>query len=94
MNERKYSISKEGWIFNLEATNAELAKIKYSILDGEITLPITIAGTKINDYEDIEAMIEECLNLEWAAKVYRKVTSREYQRIKELVNWYKYILKA
>lgn len=77
---------KEGWIFNLEAMHDKLWCLIYDLRDGNLTLPIQIAGTDINSEEDLYALQEESENLEWIAKS-RKVTSKEYGRIKQLVNW-------
>lgn len=82
---RKYFV-KTSWIFNLEAMNDKCWCIIYDIRDGKITLPIEIAGKIINDEDDVFAIKEEAENLEWIAKS-RKVTGKEYGRIKELVEW-------
>ena len=85
MNDRKYFV-KRGWIFNLEAMHDKLYCIIYDIEDGELTLPLNICGTEITDIDQIYDMIEEASDLEWIAKS-RKVTSKEYGRIKQMVEW-------
>lgn len=82
---RKYFV-KGSWIFNLEAMHDKLFCILYDIQDHKITFPITIAGTVCKDEDDIEQLIEEASKLEWIAKS-RKVTSKEYGRIKAMVEW-------
>ena len=82
---RKYRV-KTDWIFNLESMNDKLWCIIYDIEDGKIQLPIEIAGTKINDEDDVYALKEECNELEWIAKS-GKVTGKEYGRIKQIVEW-------
>lgn len=85
MSERKYRI-KEGWIFNLEAMHDKLNCIGYDLDDGTIQGPIEILGYKLEDSCDIQKLLEECSKLEWAAKS-RLVTSKEFGRIKEIVEW-------
>ncbi len=82
---RKYFV-KGAWIFNLEAMHDKLYCILYDIQDRKISFPITIAGTKCRDEDDIERLIEEASKLEWIAKS-RKVTPKEYGRIKAMVEW-------
>lgn len=77
---------KGSWIFNLESMNDKLWCIIYDIRDNEITLPIEICGKIINDESDIYDLIDEASNLEWISKS-RKVTGKEYGRIKQLVEW-------
>ena len=84
-NEKKYFI-KESWIFNLEAMHDKLWCVIYDIRDYGLKNPIEICGTKIESEEDVHTLLEEAENLEWIAKS-RKVTSKEYGRIKQLVNW-------
>ena len=84
-SEKKYRV-KESWIFNLESMYDKLSCVLLDIQDGEITLPIEICGSKIESEEDVEALIEEASKLELVAKS-RKVTSKEYGRIEQLVNW-------
>ena len=84
-DERKYRV-KMDWIFNLEAMHDKLFCILYDIEDGKVQLPISIANTTCNDEDDIQNLIDEASNLEWIAKS-RKVTSKEYGRIKEMVQW-------
>lgn len=83
--DRKYRV-KEDWIFNLESMHGTLYCIKDDLEDEKIDFPITIAETKITDFDDLYHLIEECETLEWTAKN-RKVTGKEYGRIKEIVNW-------
>lgn len=82
---RKYFV-KSGWIFNLESMDDKLHCIKYDLEDGKLSFPIRIAGTEIIDFDDLDNLIDECETLQWAAKS-RKVTGKEYGRIKEIVNW-------
>ena len=83
--DKKYRI-KEGWIFNLESMNDKLWNVIYDIRDGKIKLPIEICGKQINYEDDVQRLIEEAETLEWAAKS-GPVSSKEYGRIEELVNW-------
>lgn len=83
--ERKYWI-KEGWIFNLEAMHDKLACIGFDIEEGKLQFPLEIANRKIKNWDDLDKLIEEALNLESIAKS-RKVTGKEFGRIKEMVNW-------
>ena len=83
--ERKYFI-KGGWIFNLEAMHDKLWCIIYDIRDGVIQLPIDVAGKTISSEDDVHDLIDEASELESIAKS-RKVTSKEYGRIKKLVEW-------
>ncbi len=85
VEKQKYRV-KESWIFNLESMHDKLYCIKYDLEDEKKNFPLIIAGTKIADDNDLYRLIEECENLEWAAKS-RKVTASEYERIKEVVNW-------
>ena len=82
---RKYFV-KGSWIFNLESMDDKLHVIKYSLEDGEISFPLIIAGTDILDFDDLDNLIEECETLQMIAKS-RKVTGKEYGRIKEIVSW-------
>lgn len=82
---RKYFV-KGSWIFNLESMNDHLWCIIDAMRDGEIELPVYIAGREYRDEDEVEALKEECHNLEWIAKS-RKVTGREYGRIKEIVEY-------
>ena len=82
---RKYYV-KGSWIFNLESMHDKLWCIIYDIREGEIQLPIEIAGTVCNDEDDIHRLLDECADLEWTAKR-GKVTGKEYGRIKELAEW-------
>lgn len=83
--EKKYRV-KESWIFNLEAMNDHLHCIIYDVEEGKIAFPIEIAGIECKDEDDVERIREEADQLRWIAGS-RNVTSREYGRIKEIVNW-------
>ena len=85
MNDRKYFV-KRGWIFNLEAMHDKLYCIIYDLEEKTLSLPLNICGTEITDIDQIYDMIEEASDLEWIAKS-RKVTSKEYGRIKQMVEW-------
>ena len=80
--ERKYWV-KGSWKFNLEAMHDKLYCIIIDSREGEVQYPITIAGTVCKDECDVYDLIEEASNLEWISKS-RKVTSREYGRIKQI----------
>ena len=82
---RKYFV-KQGWIFNLESIHDRAWCMIYDIRDGELTCPFEVAGKTIEDESDLFDLIEEAENLEWTAKR-GKVTSKEYGRIKALVEW-------
>lgn len=82
---RKYYV-KGSWIFNLESMNDRLWCIIYDIREGEVQLPIEIAGKICNDEDDVHDLMEECEDLEWIAKS-RKVTGKEYGRIKQIAEW-------
>ena len=83
--ERKYYV-KGSWIFNLESIHDKAWCIIYDIRDGVIKLPIEIAGKVINDEGDVYELIDEASDLELISKS-RKVTSKEYGKIKRLVEW-------
>lgn len=85
MEQRKYYV-KSTWIFNLESMTDKLHCIEYDIQDGLLDFPFEVAGTQINDYDDIYSLLDEVQRLEWTAKR-GKVTGKEYGRIKEIVNW-------
>lgn len=82
---RKYHV-KQSWIFNLESMHDKCWCLIYDIRDGELKTPVEVAGKMINDEDDLEDLMEEIQELEWTAKR-GKVTSKEYGRIKEIVNW-------
>ena len=82
---RKYRI-KESWRFNLESMNDKLWCLEYDYQDGLLQLPIEVAGTVIKDEDDFQAMREECRELLDAA-CFRKVTGKEFGRIKQIVEW-------
>lgn len=82
---RKYWV-KESWRFNLESMNDKLHCIGYDVEDGKLDFPFEVAGTTINDFDDLDNLREECAKLRdiaWRGKV----TGKEYGRIKEIVNW-------
>lgn len=85
LEERKYFV-KQGWIFNLESMHDKCYCLMYDIEDGKIELPINVAGKTINDEDDLNDLMHEAEDLEWKAKRGR-VTSREYGRIKAIVEW-------
>lgn len=85
MVEEKY-IVKGDWIFNLEAMHDKCWCLIYDIQEGKIQCPFEVAGKVINDEDDLQDLIDEASNLEWIAKS-RKVTSKEYGRIKKMVEW-------
>lgn len=77
---------KGSWIFNLEAMHDKLWCMIYDIRDGKLACPFEAAGKTITCEEDLEELLDESFELEWIAKS-RKVTGKEYGRIKEIVNW-------
>ena len=81
---RKYRVKKE-WIFNLESMQDKLACIEMDIEEGKLDFPLTITGLIIEDWDDFEYLKDECADLEY--KSWYKVTSSEYGRIKEIVEW-------
>lgn len=83
--ERKYFV-KGSWIFNLESMHDKLFCIEYDVDEGKLNFPFEIAGTKINSYADLSSLRAECEEYAYIAKC-RKVTSKEYGRIKKLVMW-------
>lgn len=83
--ERKYFV-KSGWIFNLESMNDHVWCIIYDAQENKVQFPIEVAGKMMKDEEDLYALKDECNDLEWIAKS-RKVTGREYGRIKEIVEY-------
>ena len=83
--ERKYRV-KESWIFNLESMHDKLYCLEYDIEDGKLAFPFEVAGKTINSLDDLEDLRHESDELEWAAKS-RKVTGREYGRIRDIVAW-------
>lgn len=85
METRKYYV-KSSWIFNLESMNDHLWCIVYAIRDGEIKLPVEIAGRMYRNEDEVLELKEECNDLEWIAKS-RRVTGREYGRIKQIVEY-------
>lgn len=85
MNTKTYFV-KQSWIFNLEAMHDKLWCIIYDIRDNNIKLPVNILGKNIYSESDVDELMNECSDLEWIAKS-RKVTGKEFGRIKEIVNW-------
>lgn len=83
--ERKYFV-KSSWIFNLESMSDHVHCIIYDAEDGKFEFPIEVAGKMMKSIEDLEDLLEECHKLEWIAKS-RKVTGKEYGRIKAIVNY-------
>ena len=83
--ERKYYI-KMDWIFNLESMHDKLYCIMYDLEDHKLSFPLVLTGKKINNFDDLDDLINECSDLESIAKS-RKVTSKEYGRIKQIVEW-------
>jgi len=81
---RKYRI-KQDWIFNLESMSDKLACIGYDIEEGKLNFPLEITGKTIKDWDDLDALKEECADLEY--KAWHKVTGKEFGRIKEIVEW-------
>ena len=81
----KYFV-KESWIFNLESMHDHLWCIIYDAEDGNVQFPVEVAGNTIRDEDGIHALLDECAELKWAAKS-RRVTGKEYGRIKEIVNY-------
>lgn len=78
---------KESWIFNLEAMHDKLWCIAEDIREGNITLPIEIAGKVINNSDDLDNLQDEIFKLEWIAKGSKGVTGEQYGRIKTIVDW-------
>ena len=86
MNEERKYFVKQSWIFNLESMHDFIWCIIYDVEDNKLDLPIVVAGNTIKDIDHLYDLIDECCNLEWIAKS-RKVTSREYGRIKQIVEF-------
>lgn len=82
---KKYPV-KESWIFNLESMHDKLWVIEHDLDEGNMSFPITIAGTEIKDFDDLYNLREEASELEWKAKS-GAVTGSQYGRIKEIVGW-------
>lgn len=77
---------KMDWIFNLESMQDRLWCIEYDLDEGKLEFPVEVANHTIKTYDELAELREECSDLEWIAKS-RKVTSKEYGRIKEIVEW-------
>lgn len=82
---RKYWV-KQSWIFNLESMNDKIWCISYDVDEGKLQFPFDVAGTEIKEYDDLFRLKDEVNELEHKAK-WGKVTGKEYNRIKEIVNW-------
>ena len=82
---QKYWV-KMAWRFNLESMNDKLWCVIYDVEEGKLVLPVEIAGTTCRTVDDIYALKEECAELCWASQS-RRVTGKEYGRIKQIVNW-------
>jgi len=82
---KKYPV-KESWIFNLESMHDKLWVIEHDLDEGNMSFPLTIAGTEIKDFDDLYNLREEASELEWRAKS-GAVTGSQYGRIKEIVGW-------
>lgn len=82
---RKYFV-KDAWKFNLESAYEKLKCLEYELDDGNLAFPFLAAGIKVTDYDGLFALQEEVEELAWVAKT-RKVTGREYGRIKQIVSW-------
>lgn len=85
MEAKKYFV-KSGWIFNLEAMHDKIWCLIYDVRDGVIECPFEVAGKTINGEEDLQDLLDEASELEWAAKS-GKVTGKQYGRIKDIVGW-------
>lgn len=75
---------KQEWIFNLESMDDKLWNVREEIREGKIKKAFVIDGYK--DEDEIDDLMEECNKLAWIAKS-RKVTGKEYGRIKQIVMW-------
>ena len=84
-DEKKYYV-KESWVFNLESMHDKVWCIIYDLRDGKIKMPFEVAGKTINDEDDLLELLDEAERLETIAKR-RKVTGKEYGRIRKLVEW-------
>lgn len=82
---RKYFVKRE-WIFNLESMDDKLFCIYLDLVEDRLQFPLQIAGKTIKDFDDLDALRDECDELEWVAKS-GKVTGKEYGRIKEIAFW-------
>ena len=89
MEERKYRV-KLAWIENLESMHDKLYCVWYDIQEGKLELPLTLTGKTIHDEDELFELIDECDQLAWIAKT-RKVTGREYGRMKQVVEWRVYV---
>ena len=83
--ERKYFI-KQSWIFNLESMHDFIWCIIYDVEEHKLDFPMVVTGKTIKDISQLYDLMDECSNLEWIAKS-RKVTSKEYGRIKQIVEF-------
>jgi len=83
-NERKYMI-KESWLFNLESMHDKAWCLIYDIRENKIVCPFEVAGKTINGEADMFDLMNEIDDLTGAAR--RRVTGKEYGRIREVVAW-------
>ena len=83
-NERKYYV-KESWLFNLESMHDKIWCLVYDVRDNKILLPFEVAGKTINGEGDLFDLMNEVDDLTGMAR--RKVTGKEYGRIREVVGW-------
>ena len=81
----KYRV-KTDWIFNLESMSTRVWCLIYDVEEGKLEFPFEVAGRIMKDEDDLYALKDEAFELEWIAKT-RKVTGKEYGRIKEIVEW-------
>lgn len=82
---KKYPV-KESWIFNLESMHDKLYCLEYDVQEGKLQFPFTVAGKEIKDFDDLDALRDECDELEYKAKS-GTVMGKDYGRIKEIVAW-------
>ena len=64
----------------------KLWTLENDIDEGRLQFPFTIANKEIKNWDDFESLRNECYDMEYIAKS-RKVTSREYDRIRSIVAW-------
>lgn len=77
---------KQSWIFNLEAAYEKLRVVEIDLEEDILTFPLELIGQKVEDFDDLQALVDEVEKLTLTAKT-RKVTGKEYGRIKEVVTW-------
>ena len=83
---KRYWISNENWIFNLESMHDKLFAIGEELDDGTISGPVEILGHVADSSYDLEALKEECSDFLSAAKS-RPLSEEEYERAREIVHW-------